>query len=62
MEVLTERICSYTGQPMSTGWVTWNDDYIKFEKDANQWCLDNGYESIGDAYDDDAIYYTEWED
>jgi hypothetical protein len=54
--------CSITGEPMTEGWVA-NDGeiYFKYEKDALAWCLENEYESIEDAYENEAIYYTEWE-
>jgi hypothetical protein len=28
----------------------------------NQWCIDRGYRDVDDAYADDVIYWTEWED
>lgn len=57
------RSCSITGQGMNQGWV--GDDgcmYFKYEKDAYKWCVSRGYRDIDDAYADDVIYYTEWED
>jgi hypothetical protein len=57
------RECSITGEGMNQGWV--GDDgcvYFKYEKDALQWCIGRGYRDIDDAYVDDVIYYTEWED
>jgi len=48
---------------MNQGWV--GDDgcvYFKYEKDALQWCIGRGYRDIDDAYVDDVIYYTEWEE
>jgi len=56
------RVCDITGEPMTEGWVA-NDGemYFKYEKDALAWCIENGYESIEDAYENEAIYWTEWE-
>ena len=60
-EDLEVRICSVTGEEMSSGWCA-NDgmEYFKYEKDAVQWCISNGYKNMQEAYDDDAIYWTEW--
>ena len=57
------RSCSITGEGMNQGWV--GDDgcvYFKYEKDARKWCVGRGYRDIDDAYADDVIYYTEWEE
>lgn len=56
------RQCSITGEGMNEGWVV-NDGemYFKYEDDANQWCIGQGYRDIDDAYTDDVCYYTEWE-
>lgn len=57
------RQCSVTGEGMNEGWV--GDDgcvYFKYGHDALQWCIDRGYRDIDDAYADDVIYWTEWED
>ena len=57
------RECSITGEGMNEGWV--GDDgcfYFKYEKDAKQWCISRGYRDIDDAYADDVIYYTEWDE
>ena len=57
------RQCSVTNEGMNEGWVTTNDgDYFKYEEDALAWCKENKWESIAEAYDDDAIYWTEWYD
>jgi hypothetical protein len=56
------RICSVTNEEMSEGWcVNDGEMYFKYEKDAVKWSTDNGYESLQDAYDNDVIYWTEWE-
>ena len=56
------RICSYTNEPMNEGWVV-NDgeEYIKHEDIAIKAVNDMGYKSINEAYKDNAIYWTEWE-
>jgi hypothetical protein len=56
------RICSVTNELMTEGWcVNDGEMYFKYEKDAIQWCKDNEYEGLDDAYNDDVIYWTEWE-
>ena len=57
------KVCSITGETMTEGWVA-NDGemYFKYEPDAIAWCLENGYDSIDDAFECEAIYWTEWED
>lgn len=59
---LFPRKCSVTNQGMFEGWVVNDGDmYFKYEKDALQWCIDNGYKSLDEAYNnDDIIYWTEW--
>lgn len=56
------RTCSVTDEEMTEGWVV-NDGelYFKYEKDAINWCTENGYSGLQEAYDDDVIYWTEWE-
>ena len=56
------RICSITNEEMREVWVV-NDGelYFKYEKDALAWCIANEYEDIQSAYNDDVIYWTEWE-
>jgi hypothetical protein len=57
------RQCSVTGEGMNEGWVFGDGDkYAKYEHDAWGIASDYGYESIDDAYNDDACYWTEWED
>jgi len=60
--VVYARKCDITGEGMNEGWVA-NDGemHFKYEADALQWCIDNGYRDIDDAYADDVIYWTEWE-
>lgn len=47
---------------MTEGWVV-NDGelYFKYENDAKAWCITNGYVDLETAFEDDVIYWTEWE-
>jgi hypothetical protein len=57
------RQCDLTNELMNEGWVIGDGDmYIKNESDALKIAIEMGYESIDDAYKEDAIYWTEWED
>ena len=57
------RKCSITGEGMNDGWfvVDESDDYFKYEKDILKICIDAGYENLEDAYEDDFMYYTDWD-
>lgn len=56
------RKCSVTGEGMNEGWCFGDgQDYAKYEHDAWSLASEYGYDSIDDAFDDDAVYYTEWE-
>ena len=57
------RTCSVTGEGMNEGWC-FNDgqDYAKYEEGAIKIAKEYGYDSIDDAYDDEAVYWTQWED
>jgi hypothetical protein len=57
------RQCSVTGEGMNEGWCFGDgQDYAKYESGAIQLAEDYGYESLDEAYDDNAVYWTEWED
>jgi hypothetical protein len=57
------RKCDFTGEGMNEGWCFGDGEkYAKYEGDALKHCQDLGYDSIADAYDDEAVYWTEWED
>jgi hypothetical protein len=57
------RKCSITREGMNEGWVFGDGEkYAKYEQDAQKIAFDYGYESIDDAYNDDACYWTEWDD
>jgi hypothetical protein len=56
-------ICSVTGEQMNEGWVTnlhgSQDFYFKYEKDALNWCIENGFSSLEEAFnveDEDEVY------
>lgn len=57
------RKCSVTGEGMDSGHFsdTW-DMYFKYDKDAEREAKKRGYNNIKEAYKDDVIYWTEWED
>jgi hypothetical protein len=57
------RKCDVTNELMNEGWVV-NDGeyYIKNESDALQKAIEMGYGSIDEAYDDDVMYWTQWEE
>jgi hypothetical protein len=56
------RECSITGEGMNEGWC-FNDGeiYCKYEHDAWAIAHDLGYDSIDDAFENDACYWTEFE-
>lgn len=57
------RQCSITGEGMNEGWCFGDgQDYAKNESDAIKIAKQYGYDSLDDAYEDDACYWTEWED
>ena len=57
------RVCDVTNEGMNEGWVFGDGEgYFKYEKDALEWAIANGYADLDEAYEDDAIYWTEWED
>lgn len=63
IELVYARKCDITGEGMNEGWYSEGCGmHFKYEADALQWCIDNGYRDIDDAYADDVIYWTEWED
>ena len=56
------RRCDVTGEGMNEGYVVGDGDfYIKYETDAEKWCKEAEYVSIEDAFDEEAIYWTEWD-
>lgn len=56
------RKCSVTGEGMNEGWIAnEGEEYFKYEEDALAWCKENGYKTIKKAYEEDVIYWTEWD-
>jgi hypothetical protein len=57
------RKCSVTGEGMNEGYVIRDGEkYFKYEHDAIQWAILNGYQTLGEAYKLDELYWTSWED
>lgn len=57
------RKCDVTGEGMNEGYVFGDGtDYFKYEKDALAHAISLGYKDLQESYDDDAHYYTEWEE
>lgn len=57
------RVCSHTGEGMWEGWCAGDGaHYFKYEKDALNYAISVGYDSIDEAYDDEHMYWTQWED
>lgn len=55
------RKCDVTHEGMNEGWFTSDDTYIKYEEDLIKWCEKKGYADRDEAYEDGAMYYTEWD-
>jgi hypothetical protein len=57
------RQCSVTNEGMNEGWCFGDgEEYAKYESDAIKMAKEWGYDSIDEAYNEDACYWTEWED
>jgi hypothetical protein len=57
------RVCSATGRGMNEGFCFGDGEAYFIEKsDALLYAIELGYESLEEAYDDEAYYYTEWEE
>jgi hypothetical protein len=57
------RVCSVTGEGMNEGWVVGDgEEYFKYEVDALEWCKKNGYKTVKKAYEEEVVYWTEWEE
>tara|TARA_R110001632_G_scaffold40899_1_gene102624 strand:+ start:544 stop:804 length:261 start_codon:yes stop_codon:yes gene_type:complete len=60
---LYARIDTDSKEGMNEGWVIGDGTYyVKEEGDAIDFAIDAGYASLDEAFEDDYIYYTEWED
>jgi hypothetical protein len=57
------RQCSATLEGMNEGYCFGDGEYYaKHEADALKYAQSIGYKTLEEAYDDDAYYWTEWED
>lgn len=57
------RQCDATGEGMNEGYCFGDGCYYaKYEADALKYAQQLGYDTLEDAYKDDAYYWTEWED
>lgn len=57
------RKCDATGQGINEGWcVGQGEQYFKYEDDAEAWAKNAGYADLNDAFEHNAIYWTEWEE
>ena len=57
------RQCSITNEGMNEGWCFGDgEEYAKYESDAIKMAKEWGYDSIDEAYNEDACYWSEWED
>jgi hypothetical protein len=55
------RTCSVTGEGMNKGYVFFDgESYAKTKEDAILLAHKYGYDSLVDAYEYGAVYYTEW--
>ena len=54
--------CDITNEGMDEGWIVGNGDmYIKYESDAIDFCKTNFNMTLQEAYDNELIYWTEWD-
>ncbi len=57
------RRCDATGEGMNEGFVFGDGEkYFKHKKDATKYAKEIGYKTLQEAYDDEAYYWTEWEE
>jgi hypothetical protein len=57
------RKCDFTGEGMNEGWCFGDGQvYAKYKGDATKQAEDWGYQSLEDAFEDGAVYWSEWED
>jgi hypothetical protein len=56
------RVCNKTGEAITEGFCFGDGEkYFKHEKDAEEYAISIGYDSLEDAYSNNAYYWTEWE-
>lgn len=57
------RTCSVTGEGMNEGYVFHDGEaYAKTKENAILLAHKYGYDSLADAYEYGAVYWTQWED
>lgn len=57
------RRCDITGRGMNEGYVFGDgEQYACDEESALQIAQQYGYDNLDDAFEDDAYYYTEWDE
>jgi hypothetical protein len=57
------RTCDATGEGMNEGFCFGSGDaYFKYEGDALNYAKELGYDSLEEAYEDEAYYFTDWEE
>lgn len=57
------RQCDVTGEGMNEGWCFGDgQNYAKYQEGADKLSKDYGYDTFEEAYDDDVVYWTSWED
>lgn len=62
--ILWARQCTATGKGMNEGYCFFDGEaYFISEEDATKYAIEEcGYASLTEAYEDEAYYYTAWED
>lgn len=57
------RKCDATGEGMNEGYCFGDGEkYFKYKKGATAYAKEIGYSTLKEAYDDEAYYWTEWEE
>lgn len=57
------RKCSITGQGMYCGWCFHDGEiYVKYKSAAIKMAKSLGYKNLNEAYDDEAVYWTQWDE
>ena len=57
------RLCDVKKTGMFTGYVFYDGLFeCEDQTDALLFAIENGYANLDEAYDDDAYYYTEWDE
>lgn len=57
------RKCDGTGEGMNDGYVLFDGElHFKYEENVKRFLEMQGYGTIDEAYEEDILYWTEWED